>query len=99
MKYIQTFRNIYKSVKAHLKEFWACSFHHGYAIVPLPSEEETAAYKQQVAEIMRLLEAGYQVTIVSEPMKKQCECCKVLKAFYEAQLKNQTNLKPLTEHV
>lgn len=58
-----------------LKEtFSVHNYHYGYAIITLPSKQETSAYQQALEHTLQLIGQGYQVTIIEEQEDNRCEC-------------------------
>jgi len=68
------FSRILHTMKEGLRFLFAVdNTHCRFAIVPLPSKQETLLYTQRLEQIEQLLAEGYQVTIVQENSQTKCE--------------------------
>lgn len=90
----------FQTIKAGFQKLAAAySFQYSYALVFLPSASKTESYKHALAEIKRLLEAGYTVQVVQEQDKKICERCLKEMTPDGVLLENQKDSMTSTEHV
>lgn len=99
-------RGIYNQIFQKARNIWADfqkwvladNLDVGVVIIFLPSASESALYKQRVADIKRLIEAGYLVKVISEQEQTPCGCnCRISDA-YEVLSEIQRDLKTLKEH-
>ena len=69
------FSRTLRTIKVGLRFLFSVDNSHcRFAIVPLPSKQETELYAQRLERIAQLSAAGYQVTVVQEPAQTQCGC-------------------------